>query len=84
MDSAVIEFKNENTGYKSEIEIPLSITANDLLNALNNAFNLGIEMSDTKERYLCAENPIAFLRGNKKLSDFGLRNGSIVIFKRRI
>ena len=51
--------------------------------ALNEAYKLGIEMADSKERYLCAENPIAFLRGNKKLVDFGLRNGSVIVFKRR-
>lgn len=82
METAVVEFRNEDTGHSAEIEIPLSITANDLLNALNDAFNLGVEMGNAKERYLCAENPIAFLRGNKKLSDLGLRNGSIIIFKR--
>jgi len=82
MDTAVVEFRNENTGQRAEIEIPLSITANELLDALNNAFNLGVEMGDAKERYLCAENPIAFLRGNKTLRDLGLRNGSIIIFRR--
>lgn len=83
MDTAVVEFKNENNGQTSEIEIPLSITANDLLYALNEAYHLGVKMGNSKERYLCAENPIAFLRGNKKLSDFGIRNGSTIVFKRR-
>ena len=82
METAVVEFRNEDTGQNMEIEIPLSITANDLLNALNDSFHLGVEMGNAKERYLCAENPIAFLRGNKKLNDLGLRNGSIIIFKR--
>lgn len=83
METVVVEFRNENTGYVSEIEVPLYITANELLYALNEAYKLGIEMADSKERYLCAENPIAFLRGNKKLVDFGLRNGSVIVFKRR-
>lgn len=82
MDTAIVKFRNENTGYSEEIEVPLSITANDLIYALDNAYALGIEIGNEKGRYLSAENPIAFLRGNKKLEDFGIRNGSIIIFRR--
>ena len=32
--------------------------------------------------YLAAENPIVFLRGNKTLKEFGIRNGSHIIYRR--
>lgn len=83
MDTAVIEFRNENSGFREELEIPLSISANDLIYALNSAYGLHIGDGNGKGRYLCAENPIAFLRGNKKLSDYGLHNGSVVVYMRR-
>lgn len=82
METAIVEFKNGNSSYSEEIEVPLSITANDLIYALNNAYELGLNSENVFEYYLCSENPIAFLRGEKTLADFGLRNGSVIIFKR--
>ena len=63
-----------------DIEVPLDISANDLVNGLNIAYKLGIDTSDIKNCYLKMENPIALLKGNKRLSEFGLRNGSIINF----
>ncbi|MBQ3262529.1 MAG: hypothetical protein IJH52_05085 [Oscillospiraceae bacterium] len=59
-----------------DLEIPLNITANDLVIALNSAYNLGINTENVMECYVKCENPIALLRGNKTLADFGVRNGS--------
>ena len=61
-----------------DLEIPLDITTRELIMGLNQAFDLGIDTSDIKKCYLKAENPIALLRGNKLLSEYGLRNGSII------
>jgi len=58
----------------------LDISANDLVNGLNIAYELGIDTSNIKNCYLKAENPIALLKGNKTLADFGLRNGSVINF----
>lgn len=63
-----------------EIEVPLFITANDLVVALNEAYALKIDISDVKKCYLKAEKPIAFLKGNKTLAEFGIRNGSVIYF----
>ena len=63
-----------------EIEVPLFITANDLVVALNEAYELKIDISDVKKCYLKAEKPIAFLKGNKTLAEFGIRNGSVIYF----
>lgn len=59
-----------------DLEVPLNITANDLVIALNSAYDLGINTENVMECYVKCENPIALLRGNKTLKDFGVRNGS--------
>lgn len=61
-----------------DIEIPLNVTANELVVGLNAAYDLGIEISNAKNCYLTAENPIALLKGNRLLSEFGLRNGTVI------
>ena len=63
-----------------DLEIPLSISANELVEALNTAYDLNIDVSDIKNCYLKSENPIALLKGNKTLAEFGLRDGSVIIF----
>lgn len=66
--------------YQVDLEIPLDISANDLVIALNSAYDLGIDTSDVKNCYLKAENPIALLKGNKLLSDYGIRNATVINF----
>lgn len=65
---------------KVDVEVPLFISANELVIALNAAYDLGIDISDVKRCYLKAENPIAFLKGNKTLVEYGIRNGTIINF----
>lgn len=72
----ILNLPRRNRSY--DIEVPLDITANDLVVALNSAYELKIDTSDTKKCFLKAENPIALLRGNKSLEAFGIRNGSII------
>lgn len=81
-NTAIVEFKNLDNGLEVELEIPLDITANDLSLALNEAYALGMDTENIFSCYLVAENPIAFLRGNKTLEEFGVRNGTIIIYKR--
>ena len=78
-DTAVVTLNIEKRGLLEEIEIPLHITANDLIIALNSAYQLGINTEDVFLCYLKSENPIALLKGNKKLEEFGIRNGSLLI-----
>lgn len=61
-----------------DLEVPLDISANDLVNALNIAYELDIDTSNIKNCYLKAERPITLLKGNKTLAEFGLRNGSVI------
>lgn len=78
-ERAVVEFINKDTGEIKEIEVPLDITANDLTIALNEAFSLDMDIDNIFNCYLIAENPIALLRGNKKLLDFGIHDGTTII-----
>lgn len=82
MDSATIDFINENSGERAELEVPLTITANDLIDALNISYGLGLNKEDYSNYYMCMENPIAFFRGERTLEELGVRNGSQIIYKR--
>ena len=77
-DNAIVVFKMHKRNQSVDIQIPLFISANELVLALNTAYGLGIDTSDIKHCYLKAENPIALLKGNKTLAEFGLRNGSVI------
>lgn len=79
-ETAIIIFCIPKQNLTVDLEVPLDISANDFVNALNTAYNLGIDTSNIKNCYLKAENPIALLKGNKTLADFGLRNGSVIYF----
>ena len=69
-----------NRNMSVDIEVPLFISANELVIALNSAYDLGIDISDVKKCYLKAENPIAFLKGNRTLQEYGIRNGTVINF----
>lgn len=79
-DTAIIIFKILKRNFTTDIEVPLNISANELVTALNDAYDLNIDTTDIKNCYLKAENPIALLRGNKTLAEYGLRNGSLITF----
>lgn len=79
-ETAIIILNITNRNYTVDLEVPLDISANELVVALNSAYELGIDTSDIKNCYLKTENPISLLRGNKTLAEFGLRNGSIIIY----
>jgi len=78
--AAIVEFVIPERKFTVDLEVPLFITANELVIALNTAYGLGIDTSDINNCYLKAENPIALLRGNKTLSEFGIRNGSMISY----
>lgn len=77
-ESAIVILNITKRNFTADLEIPLEISANELVIALNTAFELGIDTSNIKNCYLKAENPIALLKGNKTLAEFGIRNGSII------
>lgn len=63
---------------KVDLEVNVDITANELAIALNSAYEMGIDTGNIRNCYIKCENPIALLRGNKTLREFGLRNGSVI------
>ena len=63
-----------------DLDIPYDISANELIVALNHAFALGMNVEDLSKCHLKTENPIALLRGNKLLSDYRLRDGTVINF----
>lgn len=79
-ETAIVIFRIEKQNMTADLEVPLFITANELVMALNNAYDLQIDTSDIKNCYLKAENPIALLRGNKTLEEFGVRNGTVIYY----
>ena len=79
-DVIIVVFQIKKRNVSIDLEIPLNISANELVLALNDAFGLGINTSDIKNCYLKAENPIVLLKGNKTLAELGLRNGSTIIY----
>lgn len=81
-DRIVVMFNILSEGKTYDLNIPLNITANELVTALVHAYKLDVDISDINQCYLNSENPIALIKGNKKLSEFGLRNGTIINFTR--
>lgn len=79
-EKAIVIFNIVNRNFQVDLEIPLNITANELVVALNTAYELGIDTTDAKNCFLKAENPIALLKGNRLLSEFGVRNGTVIYF----
>lgn len=77
-ETAIITFNMTKHQESVDLEVPLHITANELVIALNAAYELCIDTSDINNCYLKAENPIALLRGNKTLAEFGICNGSVI------
>lgn len=79
-NKAIVKLIIKKRNEEHDLEIPLDISANDLVIALNTAYQLGIDASDVKNCFLKAESPIMLLKGNKMLSEFGIRNGTKIIY----
>ena len=82
-NKAVIIFKNSIEEKMVDVEVPLSITVAELIIGLNEAYGLGLNVKDINNCYLKSENPISLLKGNKKLEEFGIHNGSLIICDKR-
>ncbi|PID82958.1 MAG: hypothetical protein CSB15_00730 [Clostridiales bacterium] len=77
-DVVIINFNVAKKNINVDLEVSLNISANELVIALNKAYNLGINTEDIKSCYLKSERPISLLKGNKPLSYFGVRNGTVI------
>lgn len=79
-NKAIIIFRMYKRNIEVDLEIPLDITVNELINALNLAYELGIDTTNVKNCYLKTENPIALLKGERLLYEYGVRNGTVINF----
>ena len=79
-DKVTVILRIHRRGFETDIELPLNISANELVIALNSAYNLNIDTAYASNCFIRAENPIALLKGNKLLCEFGIRNGSVLNF----
>ena len=79
-DSLVVIFKNVEKNINVDLEVPLYITARELVIGLNEAYELDIDINDIKKCYLKVDNPVMLLRGNMLLRDAGIRNGSVISY----
>lgn len=84
-DKAVIIFERQFSDNVKciDIEVPLDISANELVIALNQTYQLGINTEDIKQCYIRCERPIVLLRGDRSLRDFGVREGTLMHFSLR-
>lgn len=81
-EHVIARFAAPSKKISCDIELPLDITANDLVVGLNEAYNLGIDISDIRQCYLNCENPVALLKGKRQLAEFGIRDGSLIAYYR--
>ncbi len=59
-------------GKKTDIDVPLDITANQLIDALHE----GLHQTQERPLALRTDNPIAYVTGDQLLSDFGFHHGT--------
>jgi hypothetical protein len=82
-----IHYKDENDAESREedidIEVPLHITANDLVTALNHGFQLGMDADNAPDAYLRTENPVTLVKGGKTVAEFGLYDGTVIHVTKR-
>ena len=84
-DKAIVIFERQYPDSKKcvDVEVPLDISANELVTALNQTYRLGINIEDIKQCYIRCERPTVLLRGDRTLRDFGVREGTIMHFSLR-
>jgi len=75
--SAIIIVNIAREGKTYDLEVPLDISANELCSALYEKY-LPVQHGDVRRYYLKTERPIALLRGERTLREYGVRHGSVV------
>ena len=81
-DYVIVSFEMVKRKTTVDIEVPLDISADELVKALNKAYSLEIDTGNPRNCYMQAEKPITLLKGNRTLREFGIRNGSLLRFTR--
>lgn len=81
-DHIIVTFEIHKRARVVDLELPLDMTAMELVEGLNKAYVLGINLEDPAQCYMACQNPIALLKGMKTLREYGLHNGSVIHFTR--
>ncbi len=68
-------------GEEIDLDLPAAITAEELLEGLNEGMGWGIESRKIRQWYIRAENPTALLKGSDSLEQARLRDGSALFFR---
>jgi len=76
-NNVIITINLIKNGQYHDLEIPLDISASELCSALFQKY-LPEQYGDMQQYYLKTERPIALLRGERILREYGIRDGSII------
>lgn len=77
MNRAIITVNLIKSGICHDLDVPLDISANELCSVLFQKY-LPEQFGDMQQYYLKAEKPIALLRGERTLREYGIRHGSVI------
>jgi len=75
-DRIVIVIIDRKLGLYDDLEVPVDLTANDLIMALQNMYSIEKKMDTPFDYYLKSNFPKALLKGEKTLAEYGLHDGS--------
>lgn len=80
-ERAVVIVKRKLDGSAKDLDIPLDITLHELIVSLNVIFGITTDQRKMGLSHLSVENPIALMKGNRLLKEYGLHDGSIIHIK---
>lgn len=83
MESYMVEFHDMSCDKVHDLQLPAQLTGDELVNALQKAYQLNINVNDPCQLYLRAENPVALLTGEHTLQELGVSNGTSIFFDPR-
>ncbi len=74
----LLKISKDGQNQQHDLLVPQDITAKELLEAIVNGYHLDINLEDISQCYLAAENPTVLLKGNQKLEECGIHDGTII------
>lgn len=74
----VVQINIPSKNINDDIEIPLSITVQELLDALSKIYQIKIDWDNMSNCYLKTEHPIMFIKGSNTLASYGIRTGTVI------
>ena len=74
---AIITVRLMHLNKSYDLEVPLDISAGELCSALFEMY-MPEKKEGVAQHYLRAERPIALLRGERSLRDYGIRDGTLI------